>query len=103
MVSQLVEPSQADLEEVADTAASEAMRLNNPSMDSNVSGLRSMSYTSEDDPVESMDISEADPLALALPESEDSEFIEEFMPADLTAPRRSDRASHRGENPGCDG
>ena len=102
LVSQLIEPTEADLEAAADTAEAEAIRLNDPSMDSNMSGLRSMSYATDDGPLESMDISENDPLSSELPASRDSE--DEYMPpppADPTPPtRRSTRNSNRGANPG---
>ena len=102
MVSQLVNPSQADLDDVADTAEAEARRLNAPSMDSNMSGVRSMSYESDNDPTESMDISETDPLAIALPDSDDSAFQPDILPPDITSPRRSARSTDRGESPGRD-
>ena len=101
LVSQLIEPTEADLEAAADTAEAEAIRLNDSLLDSNTSGLRSMSYATDDDPLESMDISENDPLSSKLPDSRDSE--DEPMPpppADPPPLRRSTRNSNRGENPG---
>ena len=101
LVSQLIEPTEADLEAAADTAKAEAIRLNDSLLDSNTSGLRSMSYATDDDPLESMDISENDPLSSKLPDSRDSE--DEPMPpppADPPPLRRSTRNSNRGANPG---